>query len=159
MKIKIPKVEYVEKEVYSEEYEKTIECLKALKEMGLDITYNESFTETGWEIIATVDSKLAGYVYKGDWEERRVYYVQPIPMWSSRMDVEPILDKIYDIINDFGNLTVSDLYEVNKYFDPTFICDEKFTDNKYGWTKTNQLRIIRKREGYTIGYDDPELLV
>lgn len=160
MKIRIPKTEYVEKEVYSKEYEKTIRGLKALEDLGFGVTYNESFTETGWKITASIDQNVyQGLVYKGEWEESHAYYMNPMPKWSSKLEVKQIVNELRAIIEKYGHVTVADLYDLVSMFKSTYKYVVTYTDTKYGWTNNSQIKVRRvSKKCYTIALDKPKLL-
>lgn len=59
---------------------------------------------------------------------------------ESRGDAEEVLDRMDELIDQYGMVSVADLYEI------VGITGE-FTDNKYGWTSINTAEPVRTRDG------------
>ena len=62
---------------------------------------------------------------------------------DNRGDAEEVLDRMDELLDAYGIVTVSDLYDL------VGITGE-FTDNKYGWTSLRNAEIVRVRDGYKL---------
>jgi predicted glutamine amidotransferase len=60
-----------------------------------------------------------------------------------RRDAEAILDQMAEVIDRFGYVTVSDVYDMADVTGP-------FTGNKYGWTSVRNGEVVHTRDGYRI---------
>lgn len=70
---------------------------------------------------------------------------------QTRADAELVLDSLRELIDQYGNAKVVDLYSaVNISSD--------FTDQKYGWKSLSRAGIIQIREGYLLDLPKPEVL-
>ncbi len=85
-----------------------------------------------------------GRVYAGSSNSRygRIDYDDII--FGSRGDAEAVLDAMADIINQFGMVSVADLYDLAK------IPNDNFTLNRYGWVNLNGSSVVRVRDGHII---------
>lgn len=70
---------------------------------------------------------------------------------SSRAEAEEVLSQLVDLIIDYKQATVSDLYDM---VDIT----SNFTDDKYGWTDLRGASTTRARDGYVLNLPKPILL-
>ena len=62
---------------------------------------------------------------------------------ETRGDAEEVLTRMDEIIETYGMVSVSDLYDlVGK--------TSEFTDNKYGWTNIRSAEVVRVRDGYEL---------
>ena len=69
--------------------------------------------------------------------------------FESRADAEEVFDMMHDLIDNYGLVTVSDLYDLSNLPKP-------YTGNRYGWTSIRNAEIIRLRGGgYTIKLPRP----
>lgn len=61
----------------------------------------------------------------------------------TRGEAEEVLSALADLVVDYGQASVADLYD---------LCgiDSNFTDNKYGWTDLRGASVSRVRNGYVI---------
>lgn len=64
-------------------------------------------------------------------------------VFKKREDAEKVLDQLFNLIDDYGQVTVSDLYYLVGM-------TPNFTDYKYGWTDLRKASIGRVRNGYSI---------
>lgn len=62
---------------------------------------------------------------------------------DSRGDAEEVLDKMDEIIDAYGMVSVADLYEIVGM-------KSEHTDNKYGWTNIRNAEPTRTRDGYVL---------
>ena len=63
---------------------------------------------------------------------------------ATRGDAEAVLDAMNDIINQYGTVSVSDLYDLTNY------PNDNFSMNRYGWTSINGATPVRVRDGYIL---------
>ena len=64
-------------------------------------------------------------------------------IFESRGEADAVLDQMDALIERFGYVTVSDMYDMADMTAP-------YTANKYGWTSVRKAEIVRVRDGYTI---------
>lgn len=62
---------------------------------------------------------------------------------ASRADAEAVLNQLYDMLAQYGAVTVADLYD-------SVGISHNYTDNKYGWTSLNSAEVMRDNEGWFI---------
>lgn len=62
---------------------------------------------------------------------------------ESRGEGEHVLSHLVDLVDDYGEATVADLYDLVGI-------DGNFTDTKYGWTNLASACVDRVRDGYVI---------
>lgn len=62
---------------------------------------------------------------------------------NSRGEAEEVIDRLLDIIDEYGEASVADLYALVGI-------DSDYTDNKYGWTNLSMASVSRTRDGYSI---------
>lgn len=65
-------------------------------------------------------------------------------VFESRADAERVLSSMDDIIDQYGVVSVGDLYDL------AHADTDNYTINKYGWTDIRSASVIRCREGYVI---------
>lgn len=65
-------------------------------------------------------------------------------LFATRGDAEAVLDAMYDIISQYGTVSVSDLYELAR------VPNDNFTMNRYGWTNLGGATPVRVRDGYIL---------
>lgn len=70
---------------------------------------------------------------------------------ESRGEAEEILGHLTDLVIDFGEASVADLYDSAGLV-------SNFTDNKYGWTDLSSATISRVRDGYLLNLPKPKIL-
>lgn len=68
---------------------------------------------------------------------------------ASRSDAEEVLTQLRALLNDYGFVTVSDLYDLVGI-------TSKITDNKYGWTDLKTAVIKGVRTGYLLDLPIPQ---
>lgn len=70
-----------------------------------------------------------------------------------RGDAEEVVDQLVLLTQDYGSVSVADLYEI-------VAMPSNYTDNKWGWYESDIARaqIRRVRGGYTVDLPDPEPL-
>ena len=62
---------------------------------------------------------------------------------SSRGEAEEVISHLVDLTIDYGQASVSDLYDL-------IGITGNFTDNKYGWTDLSSASVSRTRDGYVL---------
>ena len=62
---------------------------------------------------------------------------------DTRSEAELVIDRLLDIIDDYGAASVADLYALVGI-------DSDYTDNKYGWTNLSMASVSRCRDGYLL---------
>lgn len=62
---------------------------------------------------------------------------------ENRGDAEEVLDRMDEIIDTYGMVSVADLYEIVGI-------TGQYTDNKYGWTNIRNAEPVRTRDGYML---------
>lgn len=70
---------------------------------------------------------------------------------DTRAEAERVLDKLDEIIDRYGYVTVADVYELVGI-------QGRWTDNKYGWTRIASAKPQRVRDGYLIQLPRPKPL-
>lgn len=72
---------------------------------------------------------------------------------DSRGEAEEVIFRLVDHIEQYGDASVSDLYDLVGI-------TGNFTDNKYGWTNLSTAKVVRRRGGtdYCLDLPTPELL-
>lgn len=65
-------------------------------------------------------------------------------VFDTRGDAESVLDAMRDIINQYGTVSVADLYDLAR------VPNDNFTMNRYGWTTLNGAQPVRVRDGYIL---------
>lgn len=75
---------------------------------------------------------------------RRSIYTFDNIILSNRAEAEEVLDGMSDILNQYGTVSVADMYDLVGI-------SGSYTDNKYGWTDIRSAEVVRERDGgYTI---------
>lgn len=87
---------------------------------------------------------------RGDRRKRASHDFDDIE-FDTRAEAEVVLDRLYDLVNDYDYATVSDLYDLVGI-------DAKFTDENYGWYDLRGSTIRRIRSGYILDLPKPEVL-
>jgi hypothetical protein len=70
---------------------------------------------------------------------------------KSRGEAEEVLSNLVDLTIDYGQASVSDLYELVGI-------TANFTDNRYGWTDLSSASVSRVREGYMLNLPRTNLI-
>lgn len=69
-------------------------------------------------------------------------------IFETRKDALNALEKMSDIIFDYGFATVADLYDLNNI-------DCPYTASKYGWTNLRNCEVLNTDKGYVINLPKP----
>ena len=70
---------------------------------------------------------------------------------NSRTEAEEVLEKLRNILTDYGSVTVADYKEL-------IGITSTFTENKLGWTDLSNAEIIRSFDGWTVVLPKPKKL-
>lgn len=70
---------------------------------------------------------------------------------TSREEADDVVDRMFDLVSRFGEVTVADLYELVGI-------RSTHTDHKWGWSDVRGTGTVKVREGYLISLPDPEPL-
>ena len=62
---------------------------------------------------------------------------------DTRKEAEEVLDRMDDLIDNYGVVSVADLYDLVGI-------SGNYTDNKYGWTNLRNADVQRVRDGYLL---------
>jgi hypothetical protein len=65
-------------------------------------------------------------------------------IFDNRGDAEAVLTSMEDILDQFGCVSVADLYDLADVAAPNY------TVNNYGWTNLANAQVLRCRDGYII---------
>lgn len=100
--------------------------------------------KSGWKY------QKAGPVSFRPYCERSLYHYDNVIL-GNRWDAEDILFQLEEIIINYGQASVADLYD---------LCGivSRFSDNKYGWTALKDAAVVRVRHGYWLNLPRPKLL-
>lgn len=71
---------------------------------------------------------------------------------ESREEAEEVLSRMDDLMATYGNVSIADMYDLVGI-------GGNYTDNRYGWTNTRDVRIVRVPEGYKIRLPKPVKLL
>lgn len=98
-------------------------------------------------------SRPSGYVAKSEMsrQDRAVHNFENIIL-RSREDAELVLEQLQELISQYQQAKVSDLYELVGE-------DANFTDDTWGWTNLSAARIRPVRGGYLFDFPRPVPLV
>lgn len=61
-------------------------------------------------------------------------------VFSNRPDAQNVLDEMYNLIEQFGVVSVADMYDLAQHTAP-------YTANNYGWTSIRSAEVVRLRNG------------
>lgn len=69
----------------------------------------------------------------------------------SRQEAEEVIERLFDLVSQYGSATVSDLYELVGL-------QSSHTDFKWGWSDVRGAGVSRVRNGYLLDLPEPEPL-
>lgn len=81
--------------------------------------------------------------YRGSENTNRNAFDYDNLIFDTRAEAEAAKQQMYDLINRYGIVTVSDLYEMANQTAP-------YTANKYGWMDVTSAEVRRERDGYSL---------
>lgn len=110
------------------------------------------YGETGHTKKSSSASKVSYRNYYDKRDDRRDYRTDKTVggfdydnfIFDSRGDAEVVLNSMEDIINQYGVVSVGDLYDL------AGVSTTNYTVNKYGWTDIRSAQVVRAREGYLL---------
>lgn len=70
---------------------------------------------------------------------------------ASRQEAEDVIERLFDLVGQYGSATVSDLYELVGL-------QSTHTDNKWGWEDMRGAGVTRVRNGFLLDLPEPEPL-
>lgn len=88
--------------------------------------------------------------YSNDYRERNERRYDEIIL-ESRGEAEEVLDRMDELIETYGYVSVADLYDLVGI-------TGQYTDNKYGWTYIGNAKTVRIGDGYLLKLSTPRLL-
>lgn len=88
---------------------------------------------------------------RDDRRERRNIQDYEYIFFDSKKDAEAIISSLIDIIDQYGQCTVIDLYDLAGI-------TPEYTYGNYGWTNLSNATSVRDRDGYTLRLPTPILL-
>lgn len=72
-------------------------------------------------------------------------------IFDSRSDAEKVLDRLVDIVEEYGQVSVADFYD--------FVgIEASYTDRNWGWANLRSAYVERVRSGYIINFPRTEVL-
>lgn len=72
-------------------------------------------------------------------------------LFATRVEAEAVLDRMYDLLSEYENASVSDLYSLIGW-------TSSFVDQKWGWTNLQGSSVQRVRDGYLLNIPKPQSL-
>lgn len=72
-------------------------------------------------------------------------------IFNNRVEAEATLDLLFERIEEYGDATVADLYDLVGI-------TEDYTDKRYGWTDLSNASVSRTKGGYILDLPRPEVL-
>lgn len=70
---------------------------------------------------------------------------------TSRVEAEEVIDRLFEVVSQYGSATVSDLYELVGL-------PSTHTDNKWGWRDIRGAGVTRVRGGFLLDLPEPQPL-
>lgn len=83
--------------------------------------------------------------------DRRAGYDFKEVLFKTRIEAEEVVERMYDILETDGNVTVADFYSLAGI-------RSAYTDETYGWVNLRSCTVQKVRDGYTINLPKPKLL-
>lgn len=105
------------------------------KDKGSRVSYNKYYRDRD-DRGRNRDREQRGRKY------RSVYDYEDVVL-ESRGEAEDVLDRMDDLLDNYGMVSVADLYDLVGI-------EGNYTDNKYGWTNLRSADIQRLRDGYLL---------
>jgi hypothetical protein len=69
-------------------------------------------------------------------------------LFATRVEAETVLDRMYDLLREYENASISDLYSLIGW-------SGSFVDQKWGWTDLQGSGVQRVRDGYLLNLPKP----
>lgn len=101
-----------------------------------------------------VSSNAAKVSYSGYYDDRNQNYARAQTskfdydeiMYNTRGDAELVIQRMFELLNDYGRVTVNDLYDLSG------ITTSNYQTNKYGWTNLGNPEARSVYGGWVIAY-------
>ena len=100
------------------------------KSRGSKVSYSKYYDDREEDYRRSSRRRVLGYDYED-------------VILESRREAEEVLNRMEDLIDSYGVVSVADLYDLVGI-------SGNYTDNKYGWTNLRAAGIERTRDGYLI---------
>ena len=100
------------------------------KSRGSKVSYSKYYDDREDDYRRSSRRRVVGYDYED-------------VILESRREAEEVLNRMEDLIDSYGVVSVADLYDLVGI-------SGKYTDNKYGWTNLRDADIERTRDGYLL---------
>lgn len=84
-----------------------------------------------------------GRDHRDDIQERRSMRDYEDIVFNSKQDAEDVISSLVDMIDEYGQATVADLYDLAGI-------TPEYTYGNYGWTNLSSATSVRDRDGYTL---------
>jgi hypothetical protein len=112
--------------------------------------YSNAITKAVYEKLSTIcDAFTEKYGRKESDKTDRKYEI----VYETRADAEKVLNGMSEIIDEYGFVTVADLYDISG------LPGAYYTDSKIGWKGSiKEPTVKRVRSGYIIDLPEPEVL-
>lgn len=112
--------------------------------------YSDAVTKAVYDKLSTIcDAFTEKYGRKESNKTDRKYEL----VYETRADAEKVLNGMSEIIDEYGFVTVADLYDISG------LPGAYYTDSKIGWKGSIKESIIKRvRDGYVIDLPKPEVL-
>lgn len=112
--------------------------------------YSDAVTKAVYDKLSTIcDAFTEKYGHKESDKTDRKYEL----IYETRADAEKVLNGMSEIIDEYGFVTVADLYDISG------LPGAYYTDSKIGWKGSIKESIIKRvRDGYIINLPEPEVL-
>lgn len=112
--------------------------------------YSDAVTKAVYDKLSTIrDAFTEKYGHKESDKTDRKYEL----VYETRADAEKVLNGMSEIIDEYGFVTVADLYDISG------LPGAYYTDSKIGWKGSIKESIIKRvRDGYIINLPEPEVL-
>ena len=112
--------------------------------------YSDAVTKAVYDKLSTIrDAFTEKYGCKESNKTYRKYEL----VYETRADAEKVLNGMSEIIDEYGFVTVADLYDISG------LPGAYYTDSKIGWKGSIKESIIKRvRDGYVIDLPKPEVL-
>jgi hypothetical protein len=99
-------------------------------------------TKTGYTNYSKV-SRPAGYESRSELSQARANHDFSYILIQTRVEAEMVIDRLNDLISQFGEAKVTDLYDL-------IGATGSFTDQRWGWTDFRDARVKPVRGGYAL---------
>ena len=112
--------------------------------------YSDAVTKAVYDKLSTIcDAFTEKHGCKESNKTDRKYEL----VYETRADAEKVLNGMSEIIDEYGFVTVADLYDISG------LPGAYYTDSKIGWKRSIKESIIKRvRDGYVIDLPEPEVL-